>query len=122
MFLRPGSPAPCMPTLPGKMQRKSCCTNRQPVIWLHWQEVEGSCNNVRCVWAQTMQTRCLPDAVTGAADSHCSSVNALAVCGDLLCSAGGDAMIRVWKARTLEFVRYGMRGAFFFVILPPDWW
>ena len=40
------------------------------------------------------------------ADSHCGVVVALAQCGEYVCSAGGDAMIKVWKADTLEFVRY----------------
>ena len=39
------------------------------------------------------------------ADSHCGVVVALALCGDYVCSAGGDAMIKVWKADTLDFVR-----------------
>ena len=39
------------------------------------------------------------------ADSHCGVVIALAVCGDYVCSAGGDAMIKVWKAGSLEFCR-----------------
>lgn len=40
------------------------------------------------------------------ADSHCGVVVALALCGGYVCSAGGDAMIKVWKADSLEFVRY----------------
>ena len=40
------------------------------------------------------------------ADSHCGVVVALALCGEYVCSAGGDAMIKVWKADSLEFVRY----------------
>ena len=40
------------------------------------------------------------------ADSHCGVVIALALCGGLVCSAGGDAMIKVWRADTLQFVRY----------------
>lgn len=40
------------------------------------------------------------------ADSHCGVVVALALCGAYVCSAGGDAMIKVWKADSLEFVRY----------------
>lgn len=39
------------------------------------------------------------------ADSHCGVVIALALCGDYVCSAAGDAMIKVWKAGSLEFVR-----------------
>ena len=42
------------------------------------------------------------------ADSHCGVVVALALCGGYVCSAGGDAMIKVWKADTLEFVRYSV--------------
>ncbi len=40
------------------------------------------------------------------ADSHCGVVIALALCGDYVCSAGGDAMIKVWKAGSLHFCRY----------------
>ena len=40
------------------------------------------------------------------ADSHCGVVIALALCGGLVCSAGGDAMIKVWRADTLQFVRF----------------
>ena len=40
------------------------------------------------------------------ADSHCGVVIALALCGDYVCSAAGDAMIKVWKADSLEFVRW----------------
>ncbi|KAL3135302.1 hypothetical protein ABBQ32_007500 [Trebouxia sp. C0010 RCD-2024] len=47
------------------------------------------------------------------ADSHCGVVVALALCGGYVCSAGGDAMIKVWKADSLEFVRVlrGHRGS-----------
>ena len=44
-------------------------------------------------------------ASSAAADSHCGVVIALALCGGYVCSAGGDAMIKVWKAGSLEFVR-----------------
>ena len=44
-------------------------------------------------------------AVTSPEDSHCSAVTAVACCGDYVCSAGGDAAIRVYKATTLEFVK-----------------
>lgn len=42
------------------------------------------------------------------ADSHCGVVIALALCGEYVCSAGGDAMIKVWKADSLEFCRYAV--------------
>ncbi len=42
------------------------------------------------------------------ADSHCGVVIALALCGEYVCSAGGDAMIKVWKAGSLEFCRYAV--------------
>ena len=42
------------------------------------------------------------------ADSHCGVVIALALCGDYVCSAGGDAMIKVWQADSLEFCRYSV--------------
>ena len=48
---------------------------------------------------------------TAMADSHCGVVVALALCGEHVCSAGGDAMIKVWKADTLEFVRCGAGGS-----------
>ena len=44
-------------------------------------------------------------ATTDAAHGHCCSVNAVARCTGYVCSGGGDAAIRVWKARTLEAVR-----------------
>ena len=46
-----------------------------------------------------------PIATTDAAHGHCCSVNAVARCTGYVCSGGGDAAIRVWKARTLEPVR-----------------
>ena len=46
----------------------------------------------------------LPTAVTREADGHCSVVHALSVCGGRVCSAGGDAMIRVWKEENLEYI------------------
>ena len=45
--------------------------------------------------------------VSAAEDSHCSAVTAIACCGDYVCSAGGDAAIRVWRATTLEPVKCG---------------
>lgn len=39
------------------------------------------------------------------ADGHCSAVNALAVCGGCVCSAGSDAMIRCWRVGSLQAVR-----------------
>ena len=49
--------------------------------------------------------RGVPDVASSAADAHCSTVHALAMCRGLLCSAGGDAMIRVWDAATLKLHR-----------------
>ena len=37
-------------------------------------------------------------------EGHCSAVQSLAICGSYVCSAGGDAMIRVWRANDLAFV------------------
>lgn len=34
-------------------------------------------------------------------DAHCGGVHTLALCGSHLCSAGGDAMIRIWDSTTL---------------------
>lgn len=61
---------------------------------------------------QSARVACPPEGgallgSTAMADSHCGVVVALALCGIHVCSAGGDAMIKVWKADTLEFVRYG---------------
>jgi len=52
-------------------------------------------------------------AVTGAEAGHCCSVNAIARCTGYVVSGGGDAAIRVWKARTLTPVKVlrGHRGA-----------
>lgn len=44
-------------------------------------------------------------AVTGAEAGHCCSVNAIARCTGYVVSGGGDAAIRVWKARTLTPVK-----------------
>lgn len=44
-------------------------------------------------------------ASTSGAESHCGAVLSLALCGDYVCSSGSDAMIKVWKAGSLEFVR-----------------
>lgn len=62
---------------------------------------------------QTAKVACPPEggALMGSsamADSHCGVVVALALCGEYVCSAGGDAMIKVWKADSLEFVRYSV--------------
>ena len=45
------------------------------------------------------------DATSAEIDSHCGAVNALAVCGEYICSAGSDAMIRCWRTGSLELVR-----------------
>ena len=45
------------------------------------------------------------DMVSAEADGHCSGVNALAVCGGCVCSAGSDAMIRCWRVGSLQSVR-----------------
>lgn len=52
-------------------------------------------------------------AVTSGADSHCCSVNAIARCTGYVISGGGDATIRVWKAKSLAPVRVlrGHRGS-----------
>ena len=56
------------------------------------------------IYAQSPDS--LPAFVVSAAeDSHCSAVTAVACCGDYVCSGGGDAAIRVWKATTLELVK-----------------
>lgn len=65
---------------------------------------------------QSAKVACPPEGgallrSTAMADSHCGVVVALALCGEHVCSAGGDAMIKVWKADTLEFVRCGAGGA-----------
>lgn len=44
-------------------------------------------------------------ASTSGADSHCGAVISLALCGQYVCSAGSDAMIKVWEAGSLKLVR-----------------
>ena len=44
-------------------------------------------------------------AVTSEAESHCSAVHTLEASRDFIFSAGGDAMIKVWQAGTLQLVR-----------------
>lgn len=48
-----------------------------------------------------------PDARSLPGEGHCASVCALALCGGLLCSAGGDASIRIWHPATLRLQRWG---------------
>lgn len=48
----------------------------------------------------------MPMATSPEAEGHCSAVQALAICNGYICSAGGDAMIRVWKEACLSFVGY----------------
>jgi acetylornithine deacetylase/succinyl-diaminopimelate desuccinylase-like protein/WD40 repeat protein len=52
-----------------------------------------------------------PEAETDAMSpsAHVGPVNALAVCGAYVVSAGGDATVRVWRASDLSFVR-ALRG------------
>lgn len=45
-----------------------------------------------------------PTAVSRERDAHCAAVQSLDICNGYVCSAGGDAMIRVWREDTLEFV------------------
>ena len=45
-------------------------------------------------------------AVTSEAESHCSAVHTLEASRDFIFSAGGDAMIKVWQAGTLQLVRW----------------
>lgn len=54
-----------------------------------------------------------PDLETDACEGHVSSVNAVVQCGQYICSAGGDAMVRVWEADSLKLVRVlrGHRGS-----------
>ena len=53
----------------------------------------------------SLAQRGVPDATSSTADAHCSTVHALELCRGYLCSAGGDAMIRVWDAATLKLHR-----------------
>ena len=46
-----------------------------------------------------------PDACSLAADGHCATVGTLALCAGHLCSAGGDAMIRIWDPASLRLHR-----------------
>ena len=45
-------------------------------------------------------------SVTSEAESHCSAVHTLEASRDFIFSAGGDAMIKVWQAGTLQLVRW----------------
>lgn len=47
----------------------------------------------------------VPDVCSAKEDAHCGAVQTLALCGSYLCSAGGDAMIRIWNASTLALFR-----------------
>lgn len=47
----------------------------------------------------------VPDVCSAKEDAHCGAVQTLALCGSYLCSAGGDAMIRIWDASTLALFR-----------------
>lgn len=53
------------------------------------------------------------DCCTDNLDSHLSVINSLEICGNYVCSAGGDAMVRVWRLRTLKPVHVlrGHRGS-----------
>ena len=53
----------------------------------------------------SLAQRGVPDVTSSTADAHCSTVHALELCRGYLCSAGGDAMIRVWDAATLKLHR-----------------
>ncbi|CAL8463359.1 g2893 [Coccomyxa elongata] len=55
----------------------------------------------------------VPDMCSAKEDAHCGAVQTLALCGSYLCSAGGDAMIRIWDASTLALFRVlrGHRGS-----------
>lgn len=54
-----------------------------------------------------------PALATDAANGHCASVTCLALCGDYICSGSSDSTVRVWRAKTLEFVKVlrGHRGS-----------
>lgn len=66
-------------------------------------------------------------AVTSEAESHCSAVHTLEASRDFIFSAGGDAMIKVWQAGTLQLVRwaatYCISGAVSvgLVVVQPLW-
>ncbi|KAK9917148.1 hypothetical protein WJX75_001304 [Coccomyxa subellipsoidea] len=63
--------------------------------------------------ALALAQEAVPDVCSAAEDAHCGAVHALALCGSYVCSAGGDAMIRVWDASTLALFRVlrGHRGS-----------
>lgn len=46
-----------------------------------------------------------PDARSAPEEGHCASVQALTLAGGQLCSAGGDATIRVWHPASLRLQR-----------------
>ena len=55
----------------------------------------------------------VPASITNGTNSHLSSVHSVEACGQYICSAGSDSMIRVWMADSLEHVRVlrGHRGS-----------
>jgi hypothetical protein len=54
---------------------------------------------------QALPVQALPDARSAPEEGHCASVQALALAARLLCSAGGDATIRVWDPASLRLQR-----------------
>ena len=54
-----------------------------------------------------------PARVSDPSHSHCASVTCLALCGDYICSGSSDSTVRVWRTKTLEFVKVlrGHRGS-----------
>lgn len=71
------------------------------------EALQGGPGGTQVLPLGSLARRGIPDITSSAADAHCSTVHALAMCRGYLCSAGGDAMIRVWDAATLKLHRQG---------------
>ena len=68
--------------------------------------------------ALALAREAVPDVCSATEDAHCGAVHALALCGSYVCSAGGDAMIRIWDASTLVLFRCGA----FPLLFPYSFW
>ena len=68
------------------------------------EEEAAACTDGSCC-GRPLPDPSAPMASTSEAEGHCSVVHALALCSGYVCSAGGDAMIRVWRQESLDFVR-----------------
>lgn len=80
----------------------------QDAIIKAYRPVEGATGvvaNGHPLSTLTLAHEAEPDVRSSQADAHCGAVHTLAVCSGYLCSAGGDAMIRIWNAESLALFR-----------------